>query len=60
MASSLFETDATAENFKKLSGGQIRARLAGMQISDEVHWRDVYERDGTLRSYSMGRVRFSK
>src|SRR3954453_6761203 len=45
---------AAAEDFKKLSGDQIRARLAGMQVSDGVHWRDVYERDGSLRSYAMG------
>ncbi len=25
-----------------------------MQLTDEVHWRHVYDRDGTLRSYSMG------
>lgn len=25
-----------------------------MQLTDEVHYRFVYERDGTLRSYSMG------
>ena len=39
---------------KKLSGAQIRAAFAGMQLTDDVHWRDVYERDGTLRSFSMG------
>ncbi len=43
-----------ADTPKKLSGAQIRARLAGMQLTDEVHYRFVYERDGTLRSYSMG------
>jgi hypothetical protein len=42
------------EHSKKLSGNQIRAKLAGMQLTDEVHYRFVYERDGTLRSYSMG------
>jgi hypothetical protein len=45
---------------KKLSGAQIRARLAGMQLTDEVHYRFVYERDGTLRSYSMGVKKFGK
>lgn len=25
-----------------------------MQLTDEVHYRFVYERDGTLRSYAMG------
>jgi hypothetical protein len=43
-----------AESLRKLSGAQIRARLAGMQLTDEVHYRFVYDRDGTLRSYSMG------
>jgi hypothetical protein len=43
-----------AESLRKLSGAQIRGKLAGMQLTDEVHYRLVYERDGTLRSYSMG------
>jgi len=43
-----------AENLKKLSGAQIRAKLSGKEVTDEVHYRDVYEHDGTLRSYSMG------
>jgi hypothetical protein len=43
-----------AENSQKLSGSQIRAKFAGMQLTDEVHWRYVYDRDGRLRSYSMG------
>jgi hypothetical protein len=43
-----------AENARKLAGGQIRATLAGMQLTDEVHYRFVYDRDGTLRSYAMG------
>jgi hypothetical protein len=42
-----------AENSLKLSGSEIRARFAGMQLTDEVHWRDVYERDGSLRSYTF-------
>jgi hypothetical protein len=44
-----------AENSQKLSGSQIRARFSGMQLTDEVHWRDVYERDGSLRSYALGK-----
>ncbi|WP_082905774.1 hypothetical protein [Bradyrhizobium centrolobii] len=43
-----------AENLRKLSGAQIRARFAGMQLTDEVHYRFAYERDGTLRSFAMG------
>lgn len=26
-----------------------------MQLTDEVHWRSVYERDGRLRNYAMGK-----
>jgi hypothetical protein len=47
------------ENHKKLTGPQIRAAVAGMEISDNVHWRDVYERSGALRS-SMGQTRLGK
>ena len=45
---------AVAENARKLSGTQIRTKMIGMQLTDEVHYRFVYDRDGTLRSYSMG------
>lgn len=48
---------ASAENVRNFSGAQIRARLIGMQLTDEVHYRFVYERDGTLRSYSRVRRR---
>jgi hypothetical protein len=44
----------SAENIHKLAGAQIRARFAGMQLTDEIHYRLVYERDGTLRSVEMG------
>ena len=43
-----------AEDLRKLSGAQVRAKFAGMQLTDEVHYRLVYERDGTLRSVAMG------
>jgi hypothetical protein len=46
---------AAAEKFHKLGGAQIRATVAGMEITDDVHWADVFERNGTLRSVSMGR-----
>ena len=46
---------AAAENPLGLSGSQIRARFTGMQLTDEVHWRDAYERDGSLRSYTLGK-----
>jgi hypothetical protein len=49
-----------AEAFKLLSGSQIRARVAGMELTDEVHWREVYLRDGRFVSRSMGRARAGK
>jgi hypothetical protein len=49
-----------AENSRKLSGGQIREKFIGMQLTDEVHWRDVYDRDGTLRSYTLGTKKIGK
>jgi hypothetical protein len=43
-----------AASLQKLSGAKIRAKFAGMQLTDEVHYRLVYERDGTLRSVALG------
>jgi hypothetical protein len=48
---------ATEEKFQKLTAGQIRAKLAGMELTDNVHWRDLYQRNGTVMSSSMGRKR---
>lgn len=49
-----------AENARKLSGNQIRERFTGKQLTDEVHFRDVYDRDGMLRSYSDGKRKVGK
>ncbi|AMN45289.1 hypothetical protein [Rhodoplanes sp. Z2-YC6860] len=51
---------AAAETFRKLSGAQIRGRFVGMDMSDGVHWRDSYGRDGSLASLSMGKRRSGK
>jgi len=51
---------AAEEKFQKLTGGQIRAKLAGMELTDNVHWRDFYQRNGTVMSTSMGRKRTGK
>jgi hypothetical protein len=53
-------TDLAAEKPQKLSGSQIQAKFAGMEVTDDVHWADVYERGGTLRSFSMGRKSVGK
>jgi hypothetical protein len=51
---------AAEEKFHKLTGGQIRNKLAGMELTDNVHWRDFYQRNGTVMSTSMGRKRTGK
>ena len=53
-------TAGAAEKLQKLSGSQIQAKFAGMEVTDDVHWADVYERGGTLRSFSMGRKSVGK
>jgi hypothetical protein len=49
-----------AEKFQKLSGSQIRARFAGMEMTDGTHWADVYLANGALTTYSMGRKTIGK
>ena len=44
----------STEKFQRLTGTQIQARVAGMEITDETHWADVFAANGTLTSY-MGR-----
>ncbi|WFU74797.1 hypothetical protein [Bradyrhizobium sp. CB2312] len=60
LAGGLTSDRVAAADARKLSGLQIKARLAGMQLTDEVHYRFVYERDGTLRSYAMGTKKIGK
>ncbi len=49
-----------AEKFQKLGGSQIRAKFAGMEMTDNVHWADVFGPNGNLTSYSMGRKKDGK
>jgi hypothetical protein len=49
-----------AETFQRLKGSQIQARFSGMDLSDGVHWRDNFARDGSLTSKSMGKRRIGK
>jgi len=61
LAMTIFGSSAVAEEkFQKLTAGQIRAKLAGMELTDNVHWRDLYQRSGTVMSTSMGRKRIGK
>ena len=42
------------QKFQKLTGAQIQAKFAGMELTDESHWGEVFERNGTLIITSMG------
>ena len=44
-----------ADNFRKLKDTEIRARLAGMEVTDGVHWAEQYMRDGTYRAFHMAK-----
>ena len=44
-----------ADNFRKLKDGEIKARLAGMEITDGVHWAEQYMRDGTYKAFHLGK-----
>jgi len=57
----VFESSAAAEQkFQKLTGTQIRAKLAGMELTDEAHWGEVFERNGKLTITSMGHKSIGK
>jgi hypothetical protein len=44
-----------AEHFRRVTGAQISSTFAGMEMTDGVHWADLYERSGKLSGFSMGR-----
>jgi len=50
-----FQLPAAAEQtFQKLTGAQIQAKFPGMELADETHWGEVFERNGTLTITFMG------
>jgi len=42
------------QKFQKLTGVQIEMKFAGMELTDESHWGEVFGRNGTLAITSMG------
>jgi len=44
-----------ADNFRKLKDAEIKARLAGMEITDGVHWAEQYMRDGSYKAFHLGK-----
>src|SRR6266516_632382 len=56
-----FGLRAEAEpKFQKLTGAQIQAKFSGMELTDEAHWGEVFERNGTLTITSMGHKNLGK
>jgi hypothetical protein len=51
---------AAADSFRRLTGSQVRAAIAGMELSDQVHWVELYGTDGTVTSLAMGKKRVGK
>jgi len=47
-------TAAAEQKFQKLTGAQIQAKFPGMELTDEAHWGEIFERNGTLAITSMG------
>ena len=45
-----------ADVFRKLTPTQIKARLAGKEITDGVHWAEQYMRNGTFKAFHMGKA----
>jgi hypothetical protein len=43
------------DKFQKLTGAQIQAKFPGMELTDQVHWGDVYQSNGVLVTTEMGR-----
>jgi hypothetical protein len=54
---SIPDIPSAAEDFKKLSGAQIRRSFAAMEFTDQVHWVERYGADGTLTTREMGTTR---
>ena len=47
-------TAAAEQKFQKLTGAQIQAKFPRMELTDEAHWGEVFEQNGTLTITSMG------
>jgi hypothetical protein len=51
---------AAEQKFQRLTGAQVQARFPGMELTDESHWGEVFERNGTLTTTSMGHQSLGK
>lgn len=48
------------QKFQRLTGAQIQAKFAGMELTDESHWGEVFKRNGVLAINSMGHASTGK
>ncbi len=46
-----------AETLRRLGAKEIRAKIAGQVLTDQVHWSRTFQRNGTLASIDMGEER---
>ncbi|MGH1574262.1 hypothetical protein ACRAWG_31010 [Methylobacterium sp. P31] len=51
---------SAGEAFRRLTASQIRARLVGKEVTDEVHWAYRFAPGGRLHVVSLGRARSAK
>jgi hypothetical protein len=59
-AATVAATAAAQAKFQKLTGAQIQAKFTGMELTDEAHWGEVFERNGALTITSMGHKAMGK
>lgn len=51
---------AAEQKFQKLTSAQIQAKFPGKELTDEAHWGEVFEQNGTLTITSMGHKSLGK
>ena|SRR5215212_8034759 len=56
LAALIFSTGVVnaADTFRQLKGSEISSRIRGMEFTDEVHFAELFRRDGSLAIVSMG------
>jgi hypothetical protein len=45
-----------AQKFQKLTGAQIQTKFTGMELTDESHWGEVFERGGCYEVWVSGKM----
>jgi hypothetical protein len=48
------------EVFRHLTASEVRARFAGKEFTDDMHWAYRFEPGGRLHVVSLGRVRIAR